>query len=164
MEQEDRDWCVNMLITEIERDCDSDEMSIQVSRSGLDPSRPAAYLLPKVLSESGPDAPNERVIGAVAKSLTHAVSEVVAYAAEGIGQYLNESRRDFMLRCVGALARKARLVSELIASEKHLRYVDRRQPADLKRSILPETRALITGGSVNVETEVAQLDLSDWPG
>ena len=24
MEQEDRDWCVNMLIAEIERDCDSD--------------------------------------------------------------------------------------------------------------------------------------------
>ena len=118
----------------------------------------------QVLSESGPDAPNERVIGAVAKSLTHAVSEVMAYAAEGIGQYLNESRRDFMLRCIGALARKARLVSALIASEKHLRYVDRRQPADLERSVLPETRTLIAGGGVNVGAEVAQLDLSDWPG
>jgi len=69
-----------------------------------------------------------------------------------------------MLRCVGALARKAQLVGELIASEKHRPYVDRRQPADLEQSVLPETRALITGGSVSVETEVAQLDLRDWPG
>ena len=37
MEQEERDWCVNMLIGEIERDCDSDDMFVQASRSGLDP-------------------------------------------------------------------------------------------------------------------------------
>jgi hypothetical protein len=164
MEREDRDWCVNMLITEVERDCDSVDMSVQVSRSGLDPSRPAAYVLPKVLSESAPDAPNERVIGGIAKSLTHAVSEVVTHAAEGVGQYLHRSRRDFMLGCVGALARKARLVGELIASEKHLPYLERRQPADLEGIVLPETRVLIASGDGNVEEEVAQLDLSDWPG
>jgi hypothetical protein len=103
-------------------------------------------------------------MGAIAKSLTHAVEEVIAYAAEGVGQYLKDSRRDFMLRCVGALARKARLVGELIVSEKHLPYADRRQPADLERSVLPEIRALIAGGGVNVEAEVAQLNLSEWPG
>ena len=104
------------------------------------------------------------MIEAIAKSLTHAVSEVIAYAAEGVGQYLHNSRRDFMLRCVGALARKARLVSELIASEKHLPYADRRQPADLERSVLPEIRALIAGGGVNVEAEVARLDLERLAG
>jgi hypothetical protein len=29
---------------------------------------------------------------------------------------------------------------------------------------LPEFRALIAGGSVNVEAEVARLDLGEWPG
>jgi hypothetical protein len=48
IEQEDRDWCVNMLIVEIERDCDSDDIAIQASRFSLDPSRPAAYVLPKL--------------------------------------------------------------------------------------------------------------------
>jgi hypothetical protein len=164
MEQENRDWCVNRLIAEIERDCDSDDMFVQASRFSLDPSRPAAYILLKVLCESPPDAPNERVIGAMAKSLTHAVSEVVAYAAEGVGQYLNSSRRNFMVRCVGALARKARLVGELMAAEARRPYADRRQPPDLERSVLPEIRALIVGGGVNVEAEVAQFDVSDWPG
>jgi hypothetical protein len=164
MEREDRDWCVNMLIAEIERDCDSDDMSVRVSRSSTDPSRPAAYVLPRLLCESPPDAPDERVIRAIAKSLTHAVSEVVAYAAEGVGQYLHGSRREFMLRCVGALARQARLVGNLIASEEHLPDFERRQSADLKRISLPETRNLIVGGSVSVEAEMAQLDLNDWPG
>lgn len=164
MDPEERDWCVNMLIEEIERDCDSNNEFVQASRFSLDPSRPAAYILPKVLCENTPNAPHERVIGAIAKSLTHAVEEVIAYAAEGVGQYLKHSGRNFMLTCVGALARKARLVSELIASEKHLRYVDRRQPADLVGSVLPEIRALMAGVGVNVETEVAQLDLSEWPG
>jgi len=135
-----------------------------ISRFSLDPSRPAAYILPKVLYEGAPDAPHERVIETIAKSLTHAVSEVVAYAAEGVGQYLNSSRRNFMVRCVGALARKARLVGELMASEARRPYADRRQPPDLERSVLPEIRALIVGGGVNVEAEVAQFDVSDWPG
>jgi hypothetical protein len=164
MTQEDRHWCVEKLIEAIEQDCDSDDMSVRVSRSSLDVSRPAAYVLPKVLCEGPPDAPQERVIGAIAKSLTHSVSEVIAYAAEGVGQYLHSSRRDFMLRCVGALAIRARLMGELIASEEHLPYLERHQPADVKRNVLPEIRALIAGGGVNAEAEVAQLDLSDWPG
>jgi hypothetical protein len=164
MGPEERDWCVNMLIGEIERDCDSNDEFVQASRFSLDPSRPAAYILPKVLGENAPDEPHERVMAATAKSLTHAVPEVIEYAAEGVGQFLQNYRRNFMLTCVGALARKARLVSELILSEKHQRYADRRHPTDLERSVLPEIRALIAGGSVNVEAEVAQLDLSDWPG
>jgi hypothetical protein len=164
IEQEDRDWCVNMLIVEIERDCDSDDISIRVSRFSLDPSRPAAYVLPKVLSVSATNATDGRLLGAMAKSLTHAVSEVIASAVEGLGQYLHNSHRDFMLGCVGALARKARLVTELIVSERHLPYADRRHLPDLERSILPEIRAVMAAGIADVETEIAQLDLSDWPG
>jgi hypothetical protein len=76
MEPEEHDWCVNMLMGEIDRDCDSDNEFVQASCSGLDPSRPAAYILPKVLYEGVSDAPHERVMGAIAKSLTHAVAEV----------------------------------------------------------------------------------------
>jgi hypothetical protein len=42
MQQEDRIWCVNMLIGEIERDCDSDNISIRAARSGLELSRPGS--------------------------------------------------------------------------------------------------------------------------
>jgi hypothetical protein len=164
MEQEARDWCVSMLIAEIERDCDSDDTLVQAWRSSLDPSLPAAHIMPMILCSGALDVPHERVTEAIAKSLTHRVSEIIASAAEGVGKYLYSSRRDFMLRCVGALARKARLVSERIVSEKHLPYADRRQPADLERSVLPEIRALIAGGVVNAEAEVARLDLSEWPG
>jgi hypothetical protein len=164
MEPEERAWCMNMLIGEIERDCDSDDEFVQASRTSLDPSRPAAYILPKVLGEDAPGPHHERVMGVIAKSLTHAAPQVIAWAAEGVGQFLQNSRRDFMLTCVGALARKACLVSELIVSERHLRYADRRRPADLERSVLPEIRALIAGGGVNVEVEAAGLDLGEWPG
>jgi hypothetical protein len=110
MEPEARDWCISMLIPEIERDCDSDDTLVQAWRSGLHPSLPAALIMPMILCKSTPDAPHERVTEAIAKSLTHAVSEVIAYAAESVGHYLHSSRRDFMLRCVGALAIKAWLV------------------------------------------------------
>ena len=57
-----------MLIGEIERDCDSDNIFVRASALRLDPSRPAAYVLPKVLGENALDAIDERVLGAIAKS------------------------------------------------------------------------------------------------
>jgi hypothetical protein len=116
------------------------------------------------LSVNNTNATDGKLLGAVAKSLTHAVSEVIASAAEGVGQYLHNSHRDFILRCVGALARKARLVGELITSERHLPYADRHHPIDLERSVLPEIRALMDAGGADVETEIAQFHLSDGPG
>ena len=49
-------------------------------------------------------------------------------------------------------------------SEKHLPYANQRHPEALKRSVLPEIRALIAGGGLNVQAEVVRLVLSEWPG
>lgn len=162
--QEEKDWCVEAVIDEATRDCDDNEPMNQVSRNGLDPSRPAAYLLPRLIQELGLDALGGRLADAASKAITHATAEVVVYAAEGFGDYLAVDHRDFTLNCVGALAVKARLVAELQAQEDEKPYQDRRQHSELEQTVAPEVRRLIVEGGVQVPEEVANLDLDTWTG
>jgi hypothetical protein len=163
MGQEDQDWCVGILISAIERDCDSDDMMVRVTRLSFDASRRAAYVLPLVLSRSsnGKDA---RLVRAIAQAITHASTEVVAYAAEGIGTYLGDSYRDFAIRCVAALAEKARLLHELVASQEKQPYKERQDPEQLVRQVTPQVRAIMVGGGdVSPDDVLLRLDLDGWP-
>jgi hypothetical protein len=159
MRPQDREWCVTKLINEIERDCENDH-----ARDFMQPDRAAAYVLPWVLSKIPPGKSDPRLRGALAKALTHSVSEVVAYAADGIGHFLQGNWHDFVMRCVGAVARQARLIAERQAAEKDKPYGERRGGNALIQSVVPEVRACIEGGEVDVEAELTNLNLDGWLG
>jgi hypothetical protein len=164
MSQEDQDWCVGILISAIERDCDSDDMMVRVSRSGFDPSRPAAYVLPLVLNRRSSNGKDARLSHAIAQAITHACTEVVAYAAEGIGTYMGGSHCDFAIRCVAALAEKARLVSDFVASEAKRPYTERQHPEQLVRGVTPQVRSIVVGErDVSPCDVLLRLDLDGWP-
>ena len=111
--KEDREWCAARLIEEIETECDSEDDLVQVSRSGLSRAdRIAAFTLPLLLELNISGTGNDQIKIAISKAITHAVIEVSEYAAEGIGQHLQGERRQFLLLCVGALAKQARLIKE----------------------------------------------------
>ena len=160
---EDREWCVDKLIGELDRDCDSDADTLRQARGALQPDRFAAYVLPRVLSESTSEDGDPRICGALARALTHSVTEVVESAAEGIGHYLQGPWRDFAQRCVGAVARQASLIDELRTAQEHKAFGGLR-PDELIRKAVPNVRACIAGGDVDVENELARLDLGGWRG
>ncbi len=164
MSPEDREWCVAKLIDELERACDSDVSSVRLARGLLQPDRCAAYVLPRVLSENTLENPDPRIRAALAKALTHSVSEVVEYAAEGIGQYLRGPWIDVAQRCVGAVARQANLIDALQAAEQNKPWRERLHGDDLIQRVVPDVRTCIEGGDLDVEDELARLDRSDWPG
>jgi hypothetical protein len=160
---EDREWCVRKLIGEVERNCDADDYSIRIASGPLDPDRAAAYVLPRVLREGDPQSADVSVVEAIAKALTHSVSEVIVCAAAGIGYYLQGAWRDFAMRCVGTLARQARLIGELQAAQKQRRIDQQRSFDELVRTAATNVRECIRGGELDVGREIAQLDLSEWP-
>ena len=164
MDPVDQDWCVDLLIIEVERQCDSDDLQVQISRSVLDSSRPAAYVLPFILSYFSDDKTMERLRKALAISLTHAAEEVVLYAAAGIGHYLRDSHGDFTSRCVGALAKKASLVANLYKAQENVPYEEQRKYQQLVRDVLPDVRQIIIDGSDSLEDELTKLDLDTWSG
>lgn len=164
MRSQDREWCVTKLINEIERDCESDDDMGWHVGGFMRPDRAAAYVLPRVLSQTPPGNSDPRLRRTLARALTHAGSEVMAYAAEGIGYYLQGDWHDFVMQCVGAVARQARLIAEREAAERAKPYGERRWSSALVQSVVPEVRACIEGGKLDAEAELTNLDLGGWTG
>ena len=164
LRSEDRECCITKLIDEIERDCDSDDDTVRHARGLMRPDRAAAYVLPWVLSHTPLAGSEPRLREALAKALTHSVSEVVAYAAEGVGYYLQGDSQDFAMRCVGALARQARLIADHQAKEKAKPFRQRRLGGALMQSVIPEVRACVARGDLDAEDELTKLNLHGWPG
>lgn len=163
MEGEDRSWCVDRLLSELERDCDSDDYSLRHARGLFQPDRPAAYLLPLMLGREASEAQRARILDAIAKALTHASNEVQMYAAEGIGVYSAGEMRDFSQRCAAAIAKGARLVMELQARERKKPWGEQLRGSELTDAIKPALREPLRAGDADV-AEVLSLDLGDWPG
>lgn len=164
IEAHDREWCVSTLIREIDRDYDTDDSSTRHARGLLQPDRAAAFVLPRVLITQAPDSAEPGLIGAIARALTHSVSEVVAYAAEGIGYHLQGPWRKFGWRCVGAVARHARLVAALREEQRRTPFESQVYGDELIRRPIRDVRACIESGEFDVEGEVSQLDLASWTG
>lgn len=164
MDTDYQEWCVSTLIREIERDCDGDDGPTRHARGLLQPDRAAASVLPRVLSMAQPDRAEPRLVAAIAKALTHSVSEVVGYAAEGIGYYLQGSWRDFAWRCVGAIARQARLTEALEEEQRRRPFEDQAHRVDVIRRPIPDVRVSIGNGEFDAEREVIELNLAGWIG
>ncbi len=160
---EDRAWCIEKLISELDREAESDDIAVREARSALQPDRFAAYVLPRVLSEYNPEDPDPRIRAVVARALTHPVREVVEYAAAGTGHYLRGAWQDFAQLCVGAVAMQARLIDEFRTAREHKPFGGLRAD-ELTRKAVPNVRACIARGNVDVKNELARLDLASWPG
>ena len=106
---DDRQWCVNTIILEIERESDSNDYIVHVSNNPIKADRPAAYVLPKVLVS----APNDQlVLEAIFKAITHTSEQVALWCAEGVGHYLAPGHEGLLIRCAGAFAMHARFQVE----------------------------------------------------
>lgn len=161
---EDWDWCIEKLVREIERECDSEDDMIQHSRGALQPDRHAAYVLPGLLGRDVSETQVVRIKEGIAKALTHAVDEVVIYAANGIGAYSSGELRAFSEGCIGAIAARARLISDRLAAETDKPYQEQAHAAEILREIVPAVRAAIIDQNRDPETELGGLDLDYWPG
>jgi len=155
MSPEDRAWCIDKLISEVERNCDTADHMARHGRGAYQPDRHSAYVLPCLLDREVSEAQAVQITEAIAKALTHAVDEVVLYAAEGVGTASTGDLRGFSEACIAAIAWRARLISNRLAEE-------RQRP--LGEQVVPAVRAAIIARDRDPEKELERLDLADWPG
>ena len=162
MTNDDRQWCIDTLIAKIERDSDSEDYAIHVSLNPLNPDRHAAYVFPKILSF---DADNTRILKAVSRAIVHPSSQVSIRAAEGIAEYLGSKHQNMVLRCMGAVAMYANLLTrnEQRQTQRGIRrFLGKKQ--ENVQNILRHVREAFVKGSVNAEHELTELDLTSWYG
>ena len=161
---DDRQWCLETLIAEVENDCDTEEYIRQVANDPMRADRHSAYVLPKLLSN---DPGNMALLKAIAKAITHACDQVALWAAEGSGEYLGSEHEDLIMRCIGALAMQASLLNRL---NKH-RTPSNSQSIESQsayssavQQVRDQVRDAFVAGAINVETELKELDLTSWTG
>lgn len=164
MDSGDRAWCVQKLMDEIERFEDSDDIATVEGRGSTFPDRYAAYALSRVIRERGVEGTDDRVISTVATALTHSVTEVREYAAEGLGYHLREDGSRFASRCAGAIAKQTRLINQLREHQKGKPPQEQLRGRELIQNTLPEVRQDIISGNVDYEKELGNLDVHSWAG
>lgn len=163
MSPDDQEWCVNILISAIERDCDSTDHFVHVTRMSILPSRPAAYVLPYVYTVTSSQALQGRVLEALAKALTHASTEVVEHAAAGIGHYFAKAHADIIRRYVTVVLSAASTANKLVRQEERKPYDQRRRGMDIVQESTKGIRPLITPAGAPPGGEMTALDLDQWP-
>lgn len=165
MSPDDRTWCIDKLIREVERDCDTHDAMARHGRGASRPDRHAAYVLPSLLARDVSQAQVVRINEAIAKALTHEAEEVVTYAAEGIGAATATGElRAFSEGCSAAIAWQAQLILTRLADERKRPIEKQLLVADIIREIIPAVRTAIIARDRDPRATLANLDLHDWPG
>ena len=144
MSDDEREWCVDIICSEVERKGDHWNESARIQEDSMSVDRQCAYVMPLLLGKSLSEAQRPCVRQVLVLALTHAIDEVRWYAASGIGKYLWTIDRALALRCVNALATEAMLVqADADADSKRPRpdrYSHGRSIDDTKAEFAPVVR------------------------
>jgi len=113
-----RDWCVDTVCSEVENSDQWNQLA-RVQRNLMSADRACATVIALLAGKQLDESRSGRARNCLALALTHAVDEVRAHAAAGIGWHLWPVDRGLALTCVRALAAEAMLVQQ--AAESHPR-------------------------------------------
>ena len=157
MDEEDRQWCADTLVPEIERDGDSSFLTrVPADTAGAEY---AAFVIPSILAR---DPGNKRILQAVIQAVTHGSAKVSITAADGVAEYLGPQHRGLALRCAGAAA----MLSNSLQYERQRAQGDQAE-YDEKGNIrnqLERVRGAAVDGSVDTREELAKLDIKPQRG
>ncbi|MCY4651722.1 MAG: hypothetical protein OXC95_01000, partial [Dehalococcoidia bacterium] len=149
----DRQWCLDTLIAEVERDSDSDDPTTWMSNDTMNADRHSAYVLPGFLAH---DPNSAEVLTAVAKAITHQTVQVSLWAAEGAAEYLISGSKDIAIRCAGAIAMQANLLEKDQEQRGHHRSIVEDVSAQVRRAFVD--------GTIDAQKELVTIDLTSWQG
>ena len=118
MTPERRDWCVDTVCSEVEKSDQWNQLA-RVQRNLMSADRACATVIPLLAGKQLDESRSDRARKGLVLALTHAVDEVRAHAAAGIGWHLWPIDRDLALKCVRALAAEALLVEQAVDAERN---------------------------------------------
>ena len=160
----DRDWCVEVVCSEVMRQADLWNHFERAQRFEMSADRACSSVLPLLLGKSLGEEQRVRVQLAFVNGLTHAIDEVRSYAAWGVAWHLWSIDHELTLRCVNALATEATLVDEARRVQDGRRYDQRRQIDELEAEAASVIRDRFWKGDVIAADAYRALNISEWFG
>jgi hypothetical protein len=160
----ERDWCVDIVCSEVEREGDHWSFDARVQRNRMSADRPCAWIVPLLVEKPLNDVQASRVRRALVIASTHAIDEVRTYAVSGIGEHLWGIDRDLTLRCVNALATEATLVQQIVDAEKRRPYKKRRQRDEIELQATSVVRRRFFESNGIMDDAYLAMDPTTWFG
>ncbi len=127
MSIEERDWCVDVVVSEILRQSDQWSQLERMQRYGMAADRPCAFVISLLLGKTLPPERMLHVRQAFTVALTHPIEEVRWSATWGIDRQFWAVGRGIAMRCVNAIATEAALTDAAWEVEESRSYEKRRQ-------------------------------------
>lgn len=138
-----REWCVDTVCSEVENSDQWNHLA-RVQRDSMSADRACATVIPLLVGKQLDESRSERARKGLVLALTHAIDEVRAHAAAGIGWHLWPIDRDLALRCVRALGVQAMMVQQAFDAEMRRTRTRRsplQEPSDRERRSIDEVEA-----------------------
>lgn len=131
MSPEDKEWCVDVICSEIFRHADQWGTIDRSQRFSMLADRPCAFVVPLLLSTPLTEAQAPRVHQAFVAALMHPIDEVRWHAIWGMNDKLWAANPALALRAVNAIATEAALADRDWSTEEKKRYDKRRAPVTI---------------------------------
>lgn len=164
MSSEEKEWCIDVICSEISRLADQWGTIDRVQRFPMLADRPCAFVVPLLLSKPLTEAQTPRVRQAFIAALTHPIEEVRWYATWGINNKLWAANPALALRAVNAVATEAALADRDWNAEEKKRYDRRRTPDTILAAAAADVRGRFwTEGEIAEDAHV-RFDITETFG
>ncbi len=160
----ERDWCVDVVCSEILRKSDQWSHLERVQRFSMAADRPCASAVSLLLNKSLTEQQIQRVRQAFASAITHPTQEVRWYAIWGIDGDFWAADRVVAMRCVNAIATEATLIDQAWEAEEARPYDQRRQIDEIITATAPIVREWFWEEGAIPDDAHITVDISVWFG
>lgn len=155
MSPKEKDWCVDVICSEISRHADQWGTNDRVQRFSMLADRPCAFVVPLLLSKPLTEVQTPRVRQAFIAALTHPIDEVRWHATWGMNDKLWAANPALALRAVNAIATEAALADRDWNAEEKKRYDKRRKPDTISAAAAADVRGRFwTEGGISEDAHI----------
>lgn len=137
---EEKDWCIDVICSEISRHADQWGAIDRMQRFSMLADRPCAFVMPLLLCKTLTETQTPRVRQAFVTALTHPIDEVRWYATQGINEEFWAANPAVALRAVNAVATEAALADRDRKAEEEKSYDKRRRPNTIAAAAAEDVR------------------------
>ncbi len=164
MSVDERDWCVDVVCSEILRHSDQKSRIERMQRFPMAADRPSASVVSLLLGKPHSQRQMLRVRQAFAAALTHPIDEVRWHAVWGVAEHLWSADRTLAMHCINALAMEATLIETEWHAQDDTPNSERRQMDEIVAEAAIAVRRAFSEPDAVAPNAYETLDVSEWFG
>ena len=148
MSENERDWCVDTVCSEVERQADIWNDFVRGQPFEMWADRPCASIISLLVGKPLSETQRLRVRQMFTAALTHPSNEVRWYMAQGIAEHLWSIDQELTIRCINALATEATFIERALNRNIGLPFNRRRTFYDILAEAATTIRQQFWAGKI----------------